>query len=391
MTAETTNVIEWPSGEIKSLSEVLDQTVATIKRFVHFKDESQPIAVALWIAHTYAINECEHSARLAIRAPTKQSGKTVLLETLNELVKDGWLVIGPSAPVLFRNIEKKQPTVLLDEADRLFERRKEDTADVLQFLNTGHSKGASVPRMVTVGKQMDVHDFPTFAAVALAGIGTDWPDTIIDRAIVITLERKQKAEKTERLRRQAKAELNALATELKFAMEAIGAESLTVEQSELPERLSDRAQDGWEPLIAIADAAGADWPVLARNAAVELGTREVAGVEEREEILLLKDIRGLFYKKEDPDFLSSSELLLALLSIKESPWLDGGHRPLTTHKMGKLLRTFEIKSERNNQIRGYFLKDIVRHWDRVGEGRTLEEIVPVLTPREPDPDDPEAR
>ena len=37
--------------------------------------------------------------------------------------------------------------------------------------------------------------------------------------------------------------------------------------------LDDRAQDVWEPLLAIADVAGDDWPQAARRAAIELSDR----------------------------------------------------------------------------------------------------------------------
>ncbi len=35
----------------------------------------------------------------------------------------------------------------------------------------------------------------------------------------------------------------------------------------IPDDLGDRAADGWEGLLAIADLAGGDWPKLAREAA----------------------------------------------------------------------------------------------------------------------------
>ena len=39
---------------------------------------------------------------------------------------------------------------------------------------------------------------------------------------------------------------------------------------ELPAGLNDRAGDIWEPLLALADLAGGDWPGWARAAALEL-------------------------------------------------------------------------------------------------------------------------
>jgi Protein of unknown function (DUF3631) len=37
-------------------------------------------------------------------------------------------------------------------------------------------------------------------------------------------------------------------------------EELRRARPELPDELDDRAQDIWEPLLAIADLAGGDWP-----------------------------------------------------------------------------------------------------------------------------------
>src|SRR5262249_9406292 len=41
----------------------------------------------------------------------------------------------------------------------------------------------------------------------------------------------------------------------------------------VPEDLNDRAADIWEPLLALADLAGVDWPEKARKAAVGLTSR----------------------------------------------------------------------------------------------------------------------
>src|SRR5438034_7542742 len=39
---------------------------------------------------------------------------------------------------------------------------------------------------------------------------------------------------------------------------------------QIPPALNDRAADIWEPLLALADLAGGDWPELARQAAIGL-------------------------------------------------------------------------------------------------------------------------
>jgi hypothetical protein len=64
----------------------------------------------------------------------------------------------------------------------------------------------------------------------------------------------------------------------------------------LPEELNDRQQGGAEPLLAIADAAGGEWPAKARAALLELytgsaakdnslGVRLLADIREREKLV----------------------------------------------------------------------------------------------------------
>jgi hypothetical protein len=352
-----------PSGEPYVLADVLDETVAALRRFVHFTSDEQAWAVALWIAHTHLIENFDFSARLAIRAPSKQSGKTRLMEVIKELVSNGWHVVGPSAPVLFRSIEKNQPTILLDEADRLFERRAEDMGDVLQLLNTGHARGSTVPRMVPIAGKWEVQDFPAFAAIALAGIGNDWPDTVLDRSIIIKMERMVHGDTpVERLRREGKAELHDLSVKLNDSLQCV----TEYRYIGLPNQLNDRAQDGWEPLFAIAETAGKHWPKRARQAAINLYGAGLGTSEERPELIALRDVRAVFEHEGDPAFLTSQLCLFGLLSIKESPWNDGP-RILTYHKLGRMLRKFDIEShqpEKGGQ-RGYYLVDIERHWGRL--------------------------
>lgn len=368
----------------RPLAQMLDETVRELNRYVHFAVPEQADAVALWIAHTHIIERLETSPRLAIRAPSKQSGKTRLLEVLKQLVKDGWHIVGPSGPVLFRKIEKEHPTILLDEADRLFEKRAEDMADIVQVLNAGHTQGSSVPRVV--GPKHELHDFPAFAAVALAGIGTDWPDTVIDRSIVINMERKIDGEDVERLRKPGRQSLHGLGRVLGASVAAT-VTTIYVPQDALPAALSDRSQDGWEPLIAIADTAGEDWPRRARTAAVALAEAGNVGSEQRPEVLLLRDMRAIFESEGDPAFLPTATLHFRLLAIAESPWKDEP-RPLTQNMIGRHMRIFGISSCQPHRggPRGYNLADIQRQWGRLGTPGSLLHLI-TTTPDATDQED----
>jgi Protein of unknown function (DUF3631) len=110
---------------------------------------------------------------------------------------------------------------------------------------------------------------------------------------------------------------------------------------ELPDELDDRAQEAWEPLLAIADLAGGDWPQQARAAAIALSAGEThddasAGVR------LLADMRATLASR-DTDRISSATLAADLHEIEEAPWGEWYGKPITTHGVAKLLSHFDIR------------------------------------------------
>ena len=101
--------------------------------------------------------------------------------------------------------------------------------------------------------------FAVFCAKAFAGIGR-LSDTIMDRSIILNLKRKAPDEAAERFRwREANAETEGLRQRLP-AWGGENLEALAVARPDSPGELDDRAAEGWEPLLAIADLAGGAWP-----------------------------------------------------------------------------------------------------------------------------------
>ena len=108
-----------------------------------------------------------------------------------------------------------------------------------------------------------------------------------------------------------------------------------------PGSLDDRAEESWEPLLAIADLAGGDWPDRARRAAIELSG---SGKEDDEAIgvWLLRDIRQVF-EESGVDKLPSSELAAALCEIETSPWGDIRGKALDARGLARRLKRFKIR------------------------------------------------
>jgi hypothetical protein len=243
--------------------DILNAVFCFIRRFVCLS-EPQARAVTLWAAHTYLIAAADVTPYLAITSAEKQSGKTRLLEVLEILVQNPWPTGRVTSAVLVRKIHAHHPTLLLDESDAAFGGNKEYAETLRGVLNTGHRRGGSTSCCVGQGTNISSQDFSTFCPKAIAGIGK-LPDTVADRSILIRLKRAAPGEVVERFRRRN------VGPEAKVLKERLAVWCLTVVESlpasypELPEALSDRQQDGAEPLLAIADMAGGQWPQLARQ------------------------------------------------------------------------------------------------------------------------------
>ena len=328
-------------GAARRCALVLEEAKEFLERFVVFSSESQVVALALWVAHTYVLDAADVTPYVLVTSPEKQCGKTRLFEVLEELVHRPWRVEMPSEAVLFRKIDRDRPTLLLDEIDAIFNGRR-DTEALRAILNASNRRGATVPRCVGEGQRLQ--DFETFCPKAFAGIETRRiPDTLRDRSITIRLERKVDR-RVERFRHRLVAEpadsFRLAATDWATSDGAL----LTDSRPALPEELSDRAQDAWEPLLAIADAAREHWPEAARESSRELSV-SVDTVSDSLGVQLLSDIQAIF-QVAPAGRIFTKDLLERLHAYEESPWRDysrGGG--LGAHALARLLRPFGIRPQ----------------------------------------------
>jgi hypothetical protein len=253
---------------LPTAGQLLERVEVVIRRYVVLPGEGERPALALYVLHTWAIRAANATPYLVVISPERRSGKTRLLEVLRLLVREPWHTVSATEAAMFRKIERDQPTLLLDEVEAVFGSYSERTEPLRALLDAGNRRGAVATRCVGRGKE-ELRDFSTFCCKVLAGIdGGKLPDTIIDRAIVLHMRRRRSREHVERLRfRDAEPETEELRHEIKAWADA-SLEGLEGARPELPDELGDRALDGWEPLLAIADLAGGDWPLKAREAAL---------------------------------------------------------------------------------------------------------------------------
>ena len=246
----------------------------------------------------------------------------------------------------------------------------EQNEDLRKLLNAGHQRGK--PAVRCVGPLQIPTEFAVFAMAALAGIGA-MPDTITDRAVNITMRRRAPGETVSKFRsRRDGPVLNALRDRL-AEWGAARIDMLTAAEPVMP--VEDRAADTWEPLIAVADAAGGHWPGTARSACRALVDAADAADEDRSHgTKLLTDIKTVFAAK-GVSFLPSAELVVELRRIEESPW---GEFDLTASKLAYRLREFRIKTKHNTaaSARGYRLEDFSDAFTRYTRQNPSEPVNP---------------
>ena len=329
-----------PHSEPVDPAQVLDQVVEIIRRHI-VMDKEQADAMALWVAMTWFINYIEVAPIAIITAPEKACGKSQLLTILGYIAARPLSAANSTASFLFRAITAWRPTILIDEADTFIR----DNDELKGLVNAGHTRAnAYVGRTIAVGDGHEPIMFDVWSAKAFAGIALErhLPDATMSRGIVISLRRKMASEKVSRLRHADRNAFAELAAKLaRFADDY--SQQVRQARPSLPEKLGDRDQDNWEPLLAIARCAGPAWVTRATEAALVLSHKNDESVSTGNE--LLEDIQYVFVSKKI-DRISSADLIAALVEDDEKPWATYNRgKPLTPRQLSKQLAAYNIKTK----------------------------------------------
>jgi phage/plasmid primase-like uncharacterized protein len=320
---------------------ILDEVYTFLGRFVAYPSDHARVAHCLWVAHTHLMEEWESTPRLAFLSPEPGSGKTRAMELTETLVPRPVEAINTTPAYLFRKISDPEglPTILYDEIDTVFGPRAKEHEEIRGVINAGHRRGAAAGRCVVKGKQIETEELPAFCAVAMAGLG-NLPDTILSRSIIARMRRRAPCEAVEPYRRRVHARQGYLLRDRLAAWARQIRERLDTSPP-MPDGIMDRNADVWEALFSVADAAGGDWPKRARVAAVAL-VADAKGGRPSLGLRMLGDLRTVFA---DHEVLSTSEILLLLIDLEESPWGDLKGKPLDARRLANLLQPYGVISK----------------------------------------------
>ena len=243
--------------------------------------------------------------------------------------------------------------------------KAKENEEIRGLLNAGHRRGAVAGRCVVHGKQVMTEEISAYCAVALAGLG--WlPDTILSRSVIIRMRRRGPGEKVMAYRRWVHAPFGQTLRECLVAWAAGEVEAMADARPEMPPGIEDRDADVWEPLLAIADAVGGDWPVRARGAAVALvgAAREI---EPSLGIRLLTDLKTIF-DSSTLTAIATATILSRLVDLPESPWGDLKGRQINDRILARRLRQYGVKSKKlrvgDTTAMGYAREDLADVWLR---------------------------
>jgi putative DNA primase/helicase len=285
--------------------------------------------------------------------------------------------------------------LLIDEADTFLQGKEE----LRGILNAGYSRESAYVVRVGSERQKDeggmqdngstesrpsnygppeggtpnvsgLRKFSCWCPKVIAGIG-ELPETLADRCIVLTMQRKKAGEACERLRKLQAEEWRRKCA--RFVED--NASAIASAEPAIPECLNDRAADIWEPLLVVADIAGGLWPELARETAEGLS----GGKEDMSQWgMLLQHIRLAFQIRQTEKLFSRT--LVALLSRVNNPgWAELKKGRVVTEfwlaqqlkKVGIAPRTVWIEGTTG---KGYHLEDFAEAFARYAAESSKSQI-----------------
>jgi hypothetical protein len=358
VTNDATDEDYWTKEDSQRMAQ---ESLDFIKSYVVMTREEDYHFLVLWAAHTWIFDLFDSTPYLSISSVTMGSGKTTLFNVLTDLAYYPLSAVSINSANLFRLIDERPLTLLLDEVDA-----KGIDKSLLQIVNSGYKRGAKVLRL---NNKQKPKEYTTYCPKAFAGIGQTLQPTIRDRSVEIWLHKATKAE-IARVKHHKQAEAKIEAQSIRDAMSLWVDYFRVPEQVRMPSWLSGRTGDIWEPLFAIANDWGGPWPKRAEAAAKLLAVKDEED-EADPNIRLLADVREVFGQRQK---IFVQDLLDGLLGLPD-PLYEGPALDTLRHLTRQLRTTFGVQTSTlrigPRQNKGYSRSDFSDLWDRYLAGQVI--------------------
>ncbi len=356
------------SPEPEDGAQLLNDISAALKRFVWFPEARAYDLLSVYVLYTHVYDSFDFAPRVAFWSPAPGMGKSTALRVLQPMVRKGLRYSVATAASVFRRMDVDHPTLMLDELDKVMKRGMDPTLNGI--LNEGHLRGGAIPRVNPENGK--VEEFDPFGPVLFGYKDVSLPPDLEERTLRINMQKPPRVGLFEKFK--SKRHTGAL---IKIGARAHtwaknNTESLIDWEPKIPTGIDNRFADNWLPLLAVAEAAGGDWPKYIARAASWIEAHRSGSDNE---LHILTDPLAVFDRK-GADWLLSKTLVKEMNKNEEWPWGEqNGGEGLNVYSLARKLKKFDIKpkvEKGRRKQRGYWRKDFEAAAKRYG-------VLPVIS------------
>jgi hypothetical protein len=330
---------EEPWSDPVTTVQLLEELIACINKHIIAKPH-EILVIALWSMLCWVHEEVAlYSPYLVATSAVPGCGKTTaFLGLLEQLTPRPFSCGSATAASVFRLVDSVKPTLLCDNVDTLFKRKP----DLTELFLLAHTRGPKIPRAAKIRGEWVTVWFDPFCPKAVTLVGTDLPEALISRSIIIKLWKMKQGETVEKVSRLNPELMDAfkiLRRKLqRWANDHV--EALKTARPTMPAAFINRPADLWILIWAIADMANDELGRLARNAAERLSEE---GIVEPSWLERLTEECWTVFVEKRRDRIPSEDLVKQMTADDLSIWHDYGRgHSITQREVAALLRKLQI-------------------------------------------------
>ncbi len=348
------------NGVTVSPWEIYTEVVSYFRKFIDYPNDLYYDFMALWTIGTYFYNLYQAYPYVHLTG-TKRVGKSLTLKIVSELAFNALFSSSMTSAAAYRAVESCSTTLLLDEAENLQKKDKnEDKDDKIEILKAGYMKGPKAIRCT--GDNHDPVGFDVYSPKMFGSIQS-MDKILADRVITLTLARKKRQlpefDFVEAKKDMAKTRDKLYVLMLDHAKDIVDEIHAGIGW----DGVRDRERELWTPILTIAqffdayqiDEAGNQvnpeqlLTTRMRLLAFQKGEEKLAKEQtEQTEMLILEGLLDYLKtaKPIEKDYYVMSSLLEYLQNIEELSWLKDNRQVIR-----ELERVTIIQNKRRDTAR----------------------------------------
>ena len=191
-------LIDWVTGRATSNPDEMDcfdLCRNAYESYIDFSGRLDSTLLSLYTIQTYLLPVWDTIGYIAITG-IKRSGKSKTLDVAEQICFNAVNTVSITASSLFRIVDERSATLLIDEADFT---SPEKSGDIRQLLLRGYRKGMCVQRTEKIGERNVVRFFDAFGGKIIVARRGEMEPKLWDRVIPINLQRTRNPEKTKKM------------------------------------------------------------------------------------------------------------------------------------------------------------------------------------------------